>query len=305
MSTPATNSTSSSLFEKLAACLSYTTDHEHNLAALEHRLQLIKHWGIQPGSRVLEIGCGQGDFTVALGEAVGPQGRVVAVDPAPLDWGTPDYASARAHVLASYVGPRIEFVQADPIDFLASPTTTDKDFDYIVFGYSIWFFSDPTFLTSMLKEAHKHRRSPTVLIVECSLSVSNIAQVPHLLAALTDNALESFRGEDSRRNIRCALSPRQISEKAADAGWTLRDETFITPLPDQIEGRREVRMATQTPAQSKRFRADLDKTVGQLPPKVGTMLYTMVDTVVTSLERVEGGLAATRNMDAWVARFDA
>lgn len=82
-----TNSSYSSLFEKLATCLSYPTDHEHVLAALEHRMQLIEHWAIQPGSKVLEIGCGQGDFTVALAEAVGITGRVIAIDPAPLDWG--------------------------------------------------------------------------------------------------------------------------------------------------------------------------------------------------------------------------
>ena len=82
-----TLSNSSSLPEKLAACLSFPTGHEHVVASLEHRLQIIKHWGIQPGSRVLEIGCGQGDFTVSLAEAVGETGRIVAVDPAPLDWG--------------------------------------------------------------------------------------------------------------------------------------------------------------------------------------------------------------------------
>ncbi|KAI0128256.1 S-adenosyl-L-methionine-dependent methyltransferase [Xylariales sp. AK1849] len=301
MSANTATDTSPNLYEKLATCLSYPTDHEHVVAALEHRLQLIEHWGIQPGSRVLEVGCGQGDFTIALAQAVGPKGRVVAVDPAPLDWGTPDYASARAHVLASFLGSRIEFVQADPISFFTAPTTTDQDFDYIVFGYCIWFFSDPSFLTSMLKEAHKHRRAPKVLIVECSLSVSDLAQVPHVLSALADNALESFRGGESRRNIRCALSPRQISEMAKDAGWTLRDESFVTPLPRQIEGQREVRMTTQSP----RFKADLEKTVARLPPKVGTMLQTLVDTVVASLDRIEGGLASSSNMDAWVAQFDA
>ena len=60
-------------------------------------------------------------------------------------------------------------------------------------------------------------------------------------------------------------------------------------------------MATQSP----RFREDLETTVAQLPPKVGTMLYTMVDAVIVSMERLEGGLASSRAMDAWVARFGA
>lgn len=52
-----------------------------------HRLALLQHWNIPVGSKVLELGCGQGDCTTALASAVGEQGRVVAVDPAPLDYG--------------------------------------------------------------------------------------------------------------------------------------------------------------------------------------------------------------------------
>jgi predicted methyltransferase len=53
-----------------------------------HRLELLKHWNISTGSKVLELGCGQGDCTTVLANAVGEQGSVVAVDPAELDYGT-------------------------------------------------------------------------------------------------------------------------------------------------------------------------------------------------------------------------
>lgn len=52
-----------------------------------HRLALLQHWNIPSGSTVLELGCGQGDCTTVLANAVGEQGRVVAVDPAGLDYG--------------------------------------------------------------------------------------------------------------------------------------------------------------------------------------------------------------------------
>jgi predicted methyltransferase len=52
-----------------------------------HRLVLLQHWNIPIGSKVLELGCGQGDCTTVLAYAVGEQGRVVAVDPAELDYG--------------------------------------------------------------------------------------------------------------------------------------------------------------------------------------------------------------------------
>lgn len=56
-------------------------------AQAEERVQLVRAWSIKPAERVLELGCGQGDTTIALAVAVGDQGKVVAIDPAPLDYG--------------------------------------------------------------------------------------------------------------------------------------------------------------------------------------------------------------------------
>lgn len=52
-----------------------------------HRIELLKHWPSIDGAKVLEIGCGQGDCTTVLASAAGQQGKVVAVDPASLDYG--------------------------------------------------------------------------------------------------------------------------------------------------------------------------------------------------------------------------
>jgi cyclopropane fatty-acyl-phospholipid synthase-like methyltransferase len=51
------------------------------------RLELVRRWEVKPGSRVLEIGCGQGDCTIALAATIGPEGHVTGLDPAPLDYG--------------------------------------------------------------------------------------------------------------------------------------------------------------------------------------------------------------------------
>ncbi len=46
-------------------------------------------WQIPAGARVLEIGCGQGDTTAVLADAVGSAGRVIAVDIADPSYGAP------------------------------------------------------------------------------------------------------------------------------------------------------------------------------------------------------------------------
>ena len=43
----------------------------------EHRVNIVKAWNIPPGSRVLEIGPGQGDCTIVLAAAVGERGYVL------------------------------------------------------------------------------------------------------------------------------------------------------------------------------------------------------------------------------------
>ena len=53
-----------------------------------HRRALVSFWDIKPGSRVLELGGGQGDCTIVLAEAVGETGHVDVVDPGAADYGT-------------------------------------------------------------------------------------------------------------------------------------------------------------------------------------------------------------------------
>lgn len=57
---------------------------------IEHRIDFVSGpvWAIQKGKRALEIGCGQGDCTIVLADAVMQSGKgwVDGVDP-----GKPDY----------------------------------------------------------------------------------------------------------------------------------------------------------------------------------------------------------------------
>ena len=48
--------------------------------AMQPPAALIRRSGIQPGMRVLEIGCGSGAYTLKIARAVGATGKVVALD---------------------------------------------------------------------------------------------------------------------------------------------------------------------------------------------------------------------------------
>lgn len=74
--------------EELARlCLHDPNNLNIQLSQTKHRIQLLSHFPIHPGSRVLEIGCGQGDCTAVLAELVGDSGHVTAIDPADLTYG--------------------------------------------------------------------------------------------------------------------------------------------------------------------------------------------------------------------------
>jgi protein-L-isoaspartate O-methyltransferase len=66
----------------VAAMAAGTLDPAVQLTQTRYRMGLVDGWDIRPGASVLEIGCGQGDMTAVLADAVGEQGRVVGVDSA-------------------------------------------------------------------------------------------------------------------------------------------------------------------------------------------------------------------------------
>lgn len=55
-----------------------------------HRLRIVEEWGIYPVEKILEIGCGQGDTTAVLADAVGLTGQIVAIDIAHEIYGGPN-----------------------------------------------------------------------------------------------------------------------------------------------------------------------------------------------------------------------
>jgi cyclopropane fatty-acyl-phospholipid synthase-like methyltransferase len=64
---------------------------------------------VVPGSRVADVGCGMGYFTVAMAQLVGPAGEVQAVDVQPQQLRVAERRCRRANV-----APRVRFVESSP-----------------------------------------------------------------------------------------------------------------------------------------------------------------------------------------------
>ena len=90
----------------------------------------ITRAGPNPGERVLDVGCGTGGTTMALADAVGPNGHVLGVDiSAPLLLRARERAAGRR---------QIQFLQAD-----AQTAAFARDQDLMFSRFGLMFFSDP------------------------------------------------------------------------------------------------------------------------------------------------------------------
>ena len=253
-----------------------------------HRLNILNFFKIPTSSNILEVGCGQGTCTVALGHFAGPSGHVDALDPAPLDYGAPyTLGQAQDHITKGEMGGRITFWQKRLEDFLQE--TGDEKWDCAVLVHCIWYLDSEETLTSMLK-ALKGRVNK-LCIAEYSMQASSPAAVPHLLAALAQATLAAHHPE-SEANIRCLLTPTDIKRISDEVGWKVEEETMIQPDESLQDGKWEV-----GGVKSPEFLDDVEKYVSDT--KVKTLLRGQREAVL----RVDKQLAGTkaRTMDVWAA----
>lgn len=104
------NEINSHIIEEIVKCMPINEfDSTIQKVQTEHRLKLVDFWNIKEGSKVLEIGCGQGDTTAVLAYTVGETGFVHGIDIASPDYGSPvTLGNSMAFLKNSPLGNRIK-----------------------------------------------------------------------------------------------------------------------------------------------------------------------------------------------------
>ena len=191
---------------------------------LEHRLRLTDFWNIYYGSKVLEIGCGQGETTAALAYSVGEDGFVYAIDLADESYGSPeDLGTARARLMNSHLGDRINMdlgvnILKDDFSF------EDNSFGYVVLSHSIWYLSSQEELRSILYKVRSW--APRICLAEWDPRITCFGQYRHFMAANIQAACEAYRISD-HFNIKTMFYPNEIENALSSCGWDITDTQVI------------------------------------------------------------------------------
>lgn len=188
------------------------------------RIALVDTWGIPAGARVLEIGCGQGDMTTVLAEAVGPDGQVIGVDIADPDYGSPvTLGESRAFLKATPLGDRIDMRYG--YDVLDPGTDLPADaFDHVVFAHCAWYFTSLGHLRRTLARVRPWARR--LCFAEWDLRPGSVRQLPHLLAVLVQGQIEAAGARDIG-NVRTPFSRQCLLRELAATGWRITAERTV------------------------------------------------------------------------------
>ncbi len=202
--------------------LGYPLGPNQQIAQTAFRQKLVESWGICEGQMVLEIGCGQGDMTAVLADAVGESGQIVAVDLADRNYGAPvTLGDSMDHLMAGPLGGRLDVrFGFDVLEAVFNP----GGFDAVVLAHCTWYFESLDQLAAVLAKARPWTRR--LCLSEWDMQPRSIDQLGHFLAVLVQGQVESFN-KSSEANIRTPYTREKLREVLAGTGWQVEREELV------------------------------------------------------------------------------
>lgn len=259
--------------EEILTCMPASNDIQK--VQTQHRLKLAETWGIKKGSKVLEIGSGQGDTTAVLAYLTGDKGLVHGIDIASPDYGAPLTLGESINYLhKSALGNQIKI--DFETDILADPNRfPDNYFDYIVLSHSSWYLRSFEELEKMLKMLNKWGKQ--LCFAEWDTSIDHVEQYPHFLAVLIQAQYEAFK-KTSLANVRTLFTPEDIRTLTKKAGWNIIEEHSIHS-PDLQDAEWEINM---TLADYQEELAAVD-----MPEKLRYLIASEIHLLKASIEKIK------------------
>ncbi|KAK3490022.1 hypothetical protein B0T13DRAFT_519574 [Neurospora crassa] len=333
MATPEMDSEEESKITTLITCF----PHDPSLRTLvqiprfRQRLSILSQWSIPPGSRVLDIGCGQGDSSLVLAMELGPTCHVTGIDTAPPDYGTPlNISESQEKILQSALGGRLSFYnQVDAATFFnstsTSTTASDKTFDVATACHSLFYFPSSASVISLFQElAAANIRKVYVAEYDSKHTSFPVTQTPHILAAKAQALYFAYKAdadslkkqqvhhassssssssspskkEEMPLNVRAAPDVEAITRAAQAAGFKVAREGKFTPKEEYLEGHFETRCV-----RGARFEARV-KEEGFAKEREEEILGVVEEMNRAYEEMERGGVDKVRCMDVWWAVFE-
>ncbi len=215
----------------IAKCMAmYEVDPQEQINKTRFRSMFVEKWGVPRGAKILEVGCGQGETTAVLAEAVGVNGYVVATDPASYNYGSPITIGESARFLSeSRLGSRIGFYFNSKISD-DEPLFPNETFDYVILAHCSYYFDSQQDLLNTFISARKWAK--TLCFSEWDTRINSINQVSHLLAIFIQGQVEAFKAT-STANIRSPFSRREVESLLKSAGWLITRSCTVNASQSQ------------------------------------------------------------------------
>jgi SAM-dependent methyltransferase len=156
------------------------------------------------GERVLDVGCGCGATTLELARAVGPTGRVVA-----LDISAPMLAEGKARAETAGI-TNVDWLQAD------AATAALDEFDLLVSNFGLMFFGDPVAAFAHLRRA-ANPGARTAFVCWRPLAENPWMEVP--MRAVSPHVPPRPKADPQAPGMFAFADPQRVSHILTAAGW--------------------------------------------------------------------------------------
>jgi len=156
------------------------------------------------GEHVLDVGCGCGATTLEFARAVGPAGRVVA-----LDISGPMLAEAGARAAAAGIG-NVDWRQAD------AAAAALEGFDLLVSAFGLMFFGDPVATFAHMRRA---ARPEARMAFVCWRPLAENPWMAVPMGAVAPHVPPRPKGDPNAPGMFALADPQRVSQVLADSGW--------------------------------------------------------------------------------------